>query len=774
MHCNTFLMKHFSKPRIYEFKKIKLKKIIAVIENKPWIVFISLGILIFILFRSLFGSYFEADEWFHFTYYLPLTRQPDGFLTALVSTIINTGPLSGGQHVSPIATVILFLSTKFFGLNFVPYAFMTLLFHTLNSFLVFLLIKILLYTMKQTTKNIFAFMGAIFFAFALSPIHTVTGAAAFYSYNVLSVTFFLLSVILFKVAFIKGEKKFIYASTIFLFLALFSKETSVFLFALLPLMAIMEKRIFKFRFLAKVFIFCVIVYAIFRFLIPNIYNTPQLIDNWIEGYVSRSYSTVQPPKPTDTGTIVSQDLSIHKNLPGEILFRSITFPIKMTGTLFLPRQTVFSIVEFITPIIQPVPPGGDSADSSQARLGFLYGPGNGFIIYIASLAILFFCASQIFRFARRRQIQEAQTLTIGLTIIVLGALPLVAIIFSFPRWGYDFYFDSRHYYNANVGAAIVFPFLLFALAKFVSKSLRIRKISLVVFALFIVWLINSMYIFNLGIKQFTQNFQPDRREVVSQLKGYLPVLPQKVVFYVETDSLSAYGPILPFQTSVPQALTVVYYDESPLPDSFFNNPLFDGKPEGYFYSQGRGFGYYTSKKTLAKALVAREFKSSDIYAFYYKAQDVQLLDVTSNVRLEMEEYLKEATGSSNWKVFKDSLSNLSFLYPPQTEINEIEDGLSLDNPNFSAKITIFNITPAFDINEYSKIKSQEILGVASSRKVSYDSFHYNDAIVIIGDEEVEYLIKFDGRLVSLKAQNTDQESLIIVEKIMGSAAVSKQ
>jgi len=149
-----------------------------------------------------------------------------------------------------------------------------------------------------------------------------------------------------------------------------------------------------------------------------------------------------------------------------------------------------------------------------------------------------------------------------------------------------------------------------------------------------------MYVFNLGIKEFTQNFRPDAREVVQQLKEYLPKLPPKTVFYFETDGKSALGPRLPFFTSVPQALTVVYYDVSPLPDSFFDKPLFLGNPEGYQYADGRGFGFYTSKKELAKDLSSGLFSGENIHSFYYYAEKVKLKNTTWEIRGEMENFLK--------------------------------------------------------------------------------------------------------------------------------------
>lgn len=729
------------------------------IEKRTWIVFVFFLVLIFFLFGDLLNSYFEADEWFHFTYYLPLTKKPDGFLTALLSTFTNSGPLSGGQHVIPVASAIYFLNTKFFGMDYAPYAFMSLFLHAVNSFLVFLLVKTFLNKKDILTKNTYAILSSVFFALSPQPTHAITGASPFYGQNVLSVTFFLLCILTFKLGFIHNRKKFIYYAAVFLFLALFSKETTVFLFLLLPFMAILEKKagppagevgrlVFPPRFLSKVFILSITLYAVFRFVIPNMY--------------ALTVSTTEENNVVDTGTIVSRDISIHENLPREIIFRTLTFPIKMTGTLFLPRQTVLSIVNFITPIIFPVPPGGDSAERSQERLKFGYGPGNSFIIYIASLGILIFCLRLVILFVKKNRIQEAQTLTTGIGILIFGTLPLVAIIFSFPRWGYDTYFDSRLNYNPNVGAAVVFPFLLFGLAKYISKNLKIKKISLVASVLFIAWLANNMYELRLNFKQFAQNFGPDRRQVVDQLKDHLPSLPKKTVFYIETDGQSPYGPILPFNTSVPHALTVLYYDKNALPDSFFANELFDGRSQGYQYWEGRGFGYYTSKKELSQDLISNAFEVSDIYAFYYEAKKIHLSDVTSKIRAEMKDYLAE-TNVSEWELFEDNFSKIKFLYPPETTIEEQEKSKNITHPEFSAEIFIINVLPSFNMHDGTLLTLKEVV----EKDIYFDNYHSNKATVTKEDIP-QYFIRLNNVLIYTRIQNSSPEGLMIIEQILGS------
>ncbi len=175
-----------SQLEIMSLKKFRIEKLAIFIDKRTWVVFAFFLVLIFFLFRNLFNSYFEADEWFHFTYYLPLTRKEDGFFTALLSTIISSGPLSAGQHVIPIASAIYFLNTKFFGLNYPSYAFMSLLLHSINSFLVFLFIKTLLHKKDNLTRNIFFFFVGLFFAFSLTHMHAITGAALFYGHYFLS------------------------------------------------------------------------------------------------------------------------------------------------------------------------------------------------------------------------------------------------------------------------------------------------------------------------------------------------------------------------------------------------------------------------------------------------------------------------------------------------------------------------------------------------------------------------------------------------------------
>ncbi|MBI4091588.1 MAG: hypothetical protein HY427_00045 [Candidatus Levybacteria bacterium] len=575
----------------------------------------------------------------------------------------------------------------------------------------------------------------------------------------MSVTFVLFSILLLKLAYSFKNKKYLYLSLLSLFGAVFSKETAGYLFLLLPILVFIEERVrrnrtFSLRFLSKLFVFCLILYVVIRFVIPG-------IGNLLSG------ANKIRAKAVDTGTIVSRDLSIHKNLPLEIVFRTITYPIRMTGTVFVPRDTVVFMVEALAPIVRPTPSGGDRT----GQVEFILGSGPYTVIYLFSIGMLIYIFLKIKDSLLSKKYQESAALVFGIGTIFLASLPLVVIIFAFPRWGYDSYFDGRHYYHPTIGAAIIFPFLLEDTSRFISKIFKSRvKASATFVGLFLLWLINNMFIFNYNFGQIVNKYNGDRREVLVQLKKHLPVLPKKVAFYFETDGNSIYGPILPFQTSVPQAISVYYYKTSPLPNSFFENTILNGKAEGYQVAQGQGFGYYMNKDKLAEDLSRGEFQVSNIYAYHYKAGEVRLLDISQKIRSEMADYLVEAEKTKDWKLFKDKIQVFSFLYPPEAIINQEDNTMTINitHPSFSLNLFVTIVSPGFNANEYLQITSKGNLGIVNSKKVSYDKFHSKDAVAISENGQIEYLIQLTDKLI---VGETDQKDNTFVEKILGSIVI---
>lgn len=717
-----------------------------------------------LVFRNLFSSFFSADEWFHFTQYLPLTTKPEGFLTAILSPFTQTNALSGGQHINPIATVIFFLNTKFFGMNYAPYAFMSLLVHAINSFLIFYFIQ--LYLPRKVKYFVFALLGGMFFTLAPNHIHTFTGAAPFYGENLLSATWVLLSIIMMKFAFGKKQKKYIYISLLFLLFALFSKETSGYLLLFLPAIIFFEKRVFSLKFLSNLFIIFIIIYVGIRFLIPTIFQ---------------GENNVQEIETKDTGTIVSRDLSIHENLPAELLLRSITFPLRTMGTVYVSRPAVETIAQVIAPIVVPQPSVGDHASQVQ----FVNSAGNFLVVYIIGISLFLFFIIQSKQYAKKREKETTHLILLGIIFIILSSLPLVAIIFSFPRWGYDAYFDSRHNYHPTIGASLLFPFLLVGIAWGLSRLLRIKSMIVVFCLVFIIWLTYNMVTVTKTFDQFVNRYDSDRREVLMQIKEQLPVLPQKTVLYIETDGKSPYGPILPFQTGVAQAVSVFYFDTNPLPDGFYNKPILNGKPEGYQYEDDRGFGYYTSKKSLGEALVEKQFAIDDIYGFYYEAEKVILNNTTPGLRKEMQEYLEKRKEFSDWKQFIASPSateTVTFFHPPDSEIIEIplattEAKLLKDIRihELNASLKIIRVLSTSDMLEILEVVG-EINDAESQpmpKKFIFDTYHSNDGYTLTVQGTNYSFIKFDDVLITYTTES-NPSAVDKEERIMGSLIVEEK
>jgi hypothetical protein len=602
----------------------KLKKYFEYFINNNFLVFIFFTISIFLVFHNLFNSYFEADEWFHFTHYFPLTRNPFGFLIALVKSIIDTNALSEGQHIVPIGEELFFLNTLIFGLNFKSYVLISLTLHSFNSFLVFLLIKELLVKVKNVQSNLFAVLGGIFFAFTPIPVHVITWAA-FYGQNVLSITFFLLSMLFLQKAINKKIKKYLFISSAFLLLDLLTKEIAVVLFFVIPIMILMNRGSFKMKSLTKIYSIPLAFFIPFRFIIPSLYTWA---NHWV---VVNSNLVNQPNKIINDGI----------NFP-LIIYRSITFPLSMISQVFIPGATMLSFMKIISPFIYYQYPGEPEA-RSQNLLFFIYGPGQNLLYYLLSFGIIALVILMLKKHIKRKETTEGKVVFLAFFLIIVSSFPLVFNVLRIPSWGTDF-FDSRHYYMPSIGAAILLPFLLVYISELIVKILRKIKIyistTLVLIILFIFLFINNFSVLQSNFNIIIDQTGIPRQKIISQLKQYLSVLPKKVVFYAETDGRGAYGTVLPFQTSFPQILTVVYYDKNPLPDSFFDKFVLDAKPQGYMYSERRGFGFYNSKKSLKEALLAKSFSVEDIYAFYYNSKTVKLNNITKSIREEMNNYLK--------------------------------------------------------------------------------------------------------------------------------------
>ena len=718
--------------------------------------FIFFVVLTFTAFGPLFNSYFEADEWFHFTHYFPLTREPLGVLLPIIKSVTDAGALSEGQHVVPIGEELFFLNVLFFGLNYKAYVFISLFLHALNSFLVFVFIRELLGSIKNKRNILFSFLGGTFFALTAIPMHASIWAA-FYGQNVLSITFFILSILFLKKALNTQKKSYLFISSLFLLLDLLTKEIAVVLILIIPFMIFLEKGIFPLRYLVKIYSIPLAFFIPFRFILPALYS---LVNQWIE-------TSMKLTRSVDAVSVSSGiDISL-------IIYRTVTFPLSMLSQVFIPGATMLSVLQTISPFIYYLY-AGEPASRAQNRTFFVYGPGQNLLHYLVAFGII----ALVFIMMRKYK-KDAKTILLGFILIIASSLPLVFNVLRIQAWGTDL-FDSRHYYMPSVGAAILFPFLLLFMSEFIVSLFRRVKISVNVFwvlgIIFIGWFLNNNSVFQANLHTIVNVTGVPRREIISQLKEHLPRLPQKAVIYAETDGGGAYGTILPFQTSFPQILTIEYYDKNPLPNTFFNKFVLDAKPQGYMYSEGRGFGFYNTKKALSEALSENKFSVDDVYAFYYHTNAIKLDDITKSIRSEMRKYLENSKENENWAAFQDATTKIAFRHPASSrvaeEVSEIIDPkilkkLTIVDSSFSAQLSIISILPTFDLNDLQTV----IDGKAEAKKVYFDAYHFADAVILTNNSETTYFVKFPDKLIKLVVSTNSIFQNKVFEKIMGSLMI---
>ena len=95
-------------------------------KNLTFRYFIFFILLSFFFYQKAFGGYFQGDEWFYLSQFIPLTHTTGGFIEAIKKSIFSSNEISGGGHLTPIYTIIWWIHNKLFGLNFFTYIFLSI------------------------------------------------------------------------------------------------------------------------------------------------------------------------------------------------------------------------------------------------------------------------------------------------------------------------------------------------------------------------------------------------------------------------------------------------------------------------------------------------------------------------------------------------------------------------------------------------------------------------------------------------------------------------
>lgn len=539
-------------------------------------------IISFIVLFAYFGlqdSFFEQDEWHSFGYYTYLSSL-DGL--ELFQTIFKNDPLA---HFTPLSLFFKMSLYRIFGLNASAYFVVSIFLHALVSLSVYFL------SLKLIKKKLPALVGALFFSLNSSHYQAITWLGTFEGAE-LSTLFGLLSLIGFLLFFDTKKKVLLNLSLLSILIALLFKETALtFLFLLAALIAFKETGKNKINTLLRLG-----GVSLFYILLRSSY----LI------FGSRGQ------------TVVSQEAGNTFLITG---YNILSLPIKVFSQVLLPNELIVDMTNKAS-----TPDGlyqyfgrGPWVLENALRYDFLMIP-VGLLIFL----ILFLIG---------RKLSLKLPFYLGLLTIIFTLLPF--LIFK----KYLVYFDSRYIYSATVGFSLVISSFLYFLLN--EQKLAVKNVfKYLVISIILVAVFSSHLITLRETVAAHTELGKTRKMILNKVYYENPKLPEKVIFYTESDThyygLPDQEKILPFQSGLGQTLLVYYQGKELYPDKFFRDFfLWEIGEQGYREVDGRGFGYYRNFDLLKKDLKQYNIPTDSVIAYSWDSKTNTLTNNTDRVKARL-------------------------------------------------------------------------------------------------------------------------------------------
>lgn len=543
---------------------------------KGFIFPISLFVLIWFVYHDLFLTFYQQDEWMALGHFFT-----EG-LGAFLSVYSPLSLIGGGGRL--LAQPIYYIIYTLFPFQVGPFMAFAIILHFLNSLLLFFLIK------KITKNNLLALISSLFFATSSVLMQGVSWISA--SVNTLPSALFVIVSLYFYFKFLDNfKKKFLYLSFLSSLVSYFFKESSIFIFILLPLIYIIfSKRKVKLWDLIKVH-WIILAYAI----IAIIARISDLFLNF-----------------RGTASFV-----IENNHPWQkILLNIFFYPIESFSQSFIYPGFMWNLSEMLLKINYP-------------RLAST----NFFVVLRETIAadfisiILSFIFFSVLFIVYLRLKEYRKLIIFALLFTFLSFLPFVVLDKG------NAYLDSRYFYMGVAGAGILFAIFIESLRRMFDKIFGPRLgIAIVLIIPFVYFAIQVKIIRNDIREQIILSDQ--KVKFLSDLKNYLPNFSPKSIIYITGDT-SFYAPNnkTPLQEGPGFTLMVWYYKDGGIPkDLIAKNFLWDINSEGYRSAGNGGFGYFYDLEKLNAAVRDEHLDKKTVFGFYYKGSEMKLINMTSDIR----------------------------------------------------------------------------------------------------------------------------------------------
>lgn len=539
-------------------------------NNCFWLVI--LAIIILFTFWGLPRTFFQQDEWQTLGHYLSVEEgktslfQNYNFLHFL---------LGEGRLLTRLINFPLIKTA--FNYYWIISVF-SILFHTINSILVFALAK------KISKKDLLSFLAAVFFAVnGVSQQAVIWYSAAIV--NLPSTTFILLSILSY-LKFLEKNKKFLFYSFFFLFISLCFKESGIFLIAFFPILHFLyTKKPAIRKTLRANLIFIIYGALVVFFRIGELFFASKKIGVFIQ-----------------KGEAFKESILLHL----------ILYPLTGLSQVFIPPLTLYSWTRTITKIqysylVNSPLIGLISETITADLLSILL---SGFLLLI--LFLLF------------RKEKETKVILFALALVFTSFLPYAVLNRSFS------YLESRYYYIASVGGGIIFASIIIWFLK-IKKS---KVLGMVVLTLSIFYLFYQMTLVQAEIKRQV-NLGRERLAILNTIKREQPQLTSnKNIFYITSDQdFYIENMKIPFQQGPGYTLMVWYNDSGKIPAQFLKGEFLWGMiDQGYKEIDGKGFGYFWDLDKMAKAIADNNLSTDAVHAYFYDAKNKHLINNTEEIK----------------------------------------------------------------------------------------------------------------------------------------------
>lgn len=539
--------------------------------------------LAIIIYSQVLNGFFQHDEWTTFALYL----SEKTFLSNIFWYFFRPNV----AHYTPLNGLFFYFMFKVFSLKYTYYAGVSILLQIITTFLLYLL-----------SNKIFKNKGISILITGLF----VVNASAYQATSWVGTTinthgasiFALLSIIFyFKYSEFLPKKNnyLLVTSMVLLFISLLFKEIAIATFPILVLIL--------FLFVKKI-------------------NTKQKKVESIKlflfgfSYVLFRASMFFANRGGIQETIVTESQSVI-----DILKNFVTFPAKIFSQGLIPTQLLLKLSNKLASILPDDITGlvGTTAFdvfSQQIMLQIINW--TLFIVAIVLIYKIYLDKNKYFKFA-----------LFGFLFSILNSL---IYIISPSRTGDIPVVDSRNIYFPAIGVTI---FIVFVTMYYVQKyGRKVYAILIISFLINIIWL-------NKELKFYSEQ-GTERKVILEQIKNKYPDLPDKVVFYTESDT-SYYGipeaeKIFPFELNFGYTLMVWYL----LTEKYDNEMVKIGSyihkitAQGYQEKDGIGFGYFRDIDKLKQSVRQNKLPVESIIAFRYNSKSKILTDTTLEIRKQLK------------------------------------------------------------------------------------------------------------------------------------------